>query len=496
MRASESPLDLSEPAVIAELGETLRAAGFTGQGVRAALGASGDRVSASVDIPLHMRRLDEQGPLGTLVRLLVLDATAPVEAARAAFAPLPLERLEALGVLARDGGEARPLIRIVPHDELLIASDRRLRLGAETSPDHVAGVHEPSLTLANLTVRRPVETALDVGTGSGIQAILASPHCGRVIGTDINERALGFAAFNAVLNARPNIELRAGSFFEPVEGSRFELVTCNPPYVISPETAFVFRDGGMEGDAVSRSVVERLPEFLEEGGFATTLVSWVASSDDVMGPLGEWVDGSGCDAWLLYYGTDDPLTHAGKWLRDDTGDDPAAFDAALGRWLDYFDRLGITGISYGAVVLRRRGGANWVRADRLTGDRLRGASDHILRVFAAGDFLAGIADERALLAERLVLADPALLEQRVEYRDREWAVSDISLSIRDGLGFRAGLDPPTAGMLAALDGRRTLGEVADELARLEETDRAQVERSMLPIAREMLAAGFLVRPPG
>jgi hypothetical protein len=33
-------------------------------------------------------------------------------------------------------------------------------------------VHGPSLTLSHLTVRRPVETALDVGTGNGIQAIL------------------------------------------------------------------------------------------------------------------------------------------------------------------------------------------------------------------------------------------------------------------------------------------------------------------------------------
>ena len=153
----------------------------------------------------------------------------------------------------------RALVRVVPHDELLIASDRQLEPGADARPDHVAGVHRPSLTLSHLTVRRPVETALDVGTGNGIQAILAARHSGRVVATDVNARALEFAAFNAQLNGVENVELREGSFFEPVEGERFGLVTCNPPYVISPESAFLFRDSGLEGDAVSRHVVERAP---------------------------------------------------------------------------------------------------------------------------------------------------------------------------------------------------------------------------------------------
>src|SRR6476646_7770124 len=108
----------------------------------------------------------------------------------------------------------RALARIVPHDELLIASDRRVAHGEPEQPDHVAGVHGPSLTLSHLTVRRPVERALDMGTGSGVQAILASRHSDHVVATDLNERALNFAAFNAVLNGVENVEFRTGSFFE------------------------------------------------------------------------------------------------------------------------------------------------------------------------------------------------------------------------------------------------------------------------------------------
>jgi len=95
------------------------------------------------------------------------------------------------------------------------------------------------------------------------------------VATDLNERALNLAAFNVLLNGVENVELRAGSFFEPVAGERFELVTSNPPYVISPESAYLFRDSGLEGDSVSRDVVRTAPAHLEEGGFATILVSWI-----------------------------------------------------------------------------------------------------------------------------------------------------------------------------------------------------------------------------
>ena len=489
--ASGGPLALDDPGLIRALRGVLREAGFHGEGVRSVLGAESALLSRPGDMPLHERRLAGVEPLGTLIKLLVLDAPVLEDAARAAFRPLRLDDVRSLGVVA-GAGEVRALVRIVPHDDVLIASDRRLGPRASAHPDHVAGVHGPSLTLSHLTVRRRVETMLDVGTGSGIQAILASRHAGRVVATDLNERALGFAAFNAILNGVENIEVRAGSFFEPVAGERFGLVTCNPPYVISPESAFLFRDSGLDGDAVSRDVVRALPRHLEEGAFGHVLVSWVVPpAAEWSVPLREWVAGSGCDAWLLHHGTRDPLTHASDWLRHDLAGDPAAFAAALDRWLAYFEELGIERIATGAVILRRRSGVNWVRADRMPVDELRPAGGQILRVFAAGDLLSALRDERELLHERLARAPQAVLEQRVVFRDGEWASGGAVLRLEEGLGFEAALDAGTAGMLAALDGRRTLGEVVGDLARLEGASREGIERAALSIVAELLAAGFL-----
>jgi methylase of polypeptide subunit release factors len=496
--AGLGPLEASYRGAVAELGDTLRTAGLTGEGVRRELGGQGGLLTRASDIALHVRRLADAGPLGALVRLFVLEL--PVTAAEAvdAFAPLSLERVQRLGVAEQDGDEVRPLVRIVPHDEILVASDRRLP-GGEDAPDYVAGVHPPSLTLSHLTVRRPVETALDVGTGSGVQAILASRHSGRVVASDVNERALGFAAFNAALNHADNVEWRAGSFFEPAAGERFALVTSNPPYVISPESAFLFRDGDLEGDGVSRQVVAAAPAHIEEGGFATVLVSWAhAPGEDWSGPLREWVAESGCDAWLLHHGTEEPLTHTARWNQDRLGNDPQAFGEVLDRWLAYFERLGIHGIAYGAVILRRRSGGvpNWVRADELTGDRLRPASAHILRVFDAADYLHALAGETALLDDAFALAPAARLEQRLVLERGAWTLAGVTLALDEGLCFDATLGGGTAALLGSLDGRRPLHAILDELAGERGVDRDLLAPEIIDAVSGMLGAGFLIRGGG
>jgi methylase of polypeptide subunit release factors len=484
------PFQVSDRGAIAELREVLAAAGLSGEGVRRALGSAGELAGRPGDIEIHRRRLGDD-PLETLVRLLVLELPVPLATAKRAFVPLAIPQLEELGLVESHGGEVAALVRIVPHDETLIASDRRLRPGGDSPSDHVAGVQGPSLTLSHLTVRRPVDTALDIGTGCGIQAILAAPTSGRVVATDLNERALAFAELNALLNGLDNIELRAGSFFEPVKGERFGLVTCNPPYVISPESAYLYRDSGMKGDAVSHEVVGALPAHLEEGGFATALVSWVpAPGEHWSAPLRRWIADSGCDAWLLHYGTDDPLTHAAKWNREQLAQDAEAFGEVLDRWLSYCDELGIEGISYGAVVLRRRDGANWVRADEMPLEGLRPASEHILRVFGAQDFLAG---EHDLLDEAFARAERGVLEQHAVLRDEGWALAGVTLTLDEGLGYRATVDAATAELLAAFDGRTTLRAVVESLAPGQQVSAETLAREALPVVRGLYAAGLLVR---
>ena len=241
--------------------ELFRSAGYEPGPIQELLRAPGILLFAKIDVPVHERRLaGDESLLATLIRLFLVDLpVAPAVAEHALGAAF--EDLDALGFLMEEDGALRGALRIVPYEGLLIASDNPR---VDAGPDHVAGIHGPSGALASLTVRRPVARALDVGTGNGVQALLVARHADRVVATDINERALAFAALNGELNGIDNVELRAGSFLEPVAGERFDLVVANPPYVISPESEYSFRDSGLGRDRVSESLVRALPALLAD----------------------------------------------------------------------------------------------------------------------------------------------------------------------------------------------------------------------------------------
>jgi methylase of polypeptide subunit release factors len=131
----------------------------------------------------------------------------------------------------------------------------------------VLGISSALDSLAQLTVRKPVERALDLGTGCGVQALHLATHAREVVATDVNERALWITRLNAELNGSQGIDVRDGSLFEPVAGEQFDLVVTNPPFVISPATGerLVYRDSGLPGDEVVRRVVTEAPRHLGRG---------------------------------------------------------------------------------------------------------------------------------------------------------------------------------------------------------------------------------------
>lgn len=496
----------SQAAVVRDL---LRRANYARGGIQDLLGASGDVLARPKERPVYLFRLaSATGALPTLVKLFLLDEPVPAGEAQAALAPTPVAELQEMGLVAmlesppadphavREEGDLPGrlvgLVRIVPHGNLWIASDHPAREGGH--PDHVAGMHRPSVTLADLTIRRLVDTALDMGTGCGIQALLAARHVRHVVATDINERALAFAAFNMALNGVDNVEFRSGSFFEPVAGQRFDLIVTNPPYVVSPENAFLFRDSGLGRDRVSEQLVRQLPAFLEEGGFATIMVSWIHDGgDDVTAVPTTWLTGSGCDAWILHTALDSPLATAATW-NFDLADDPERYGEAIERWTSYFRNEGIAALAYGTIILRRRtttagSQPNWIRTHDLSNDPRVEPADHLLRLFTGVDLVQDLRADADLSAQRITLTDGATVTRHVRAgRDRWHQAADLSLA--RGLPFTAQLDGFTAEMLIRLDGSRPLAEVLDAFARERDLPIGPVRASGLRIVRELLESGM------
>ena len=487
------PLDARDAAAIAAFRRVLDAHGFASAAVPTALGgALRSDFHLRSDLPLYLRRLSGPAPLHTLIKLFVLDQWVDESSARRALAPLDLRDVRELGLIEESSAHGiRARVRLSAYRDLVLAHDRYDDARRALQPDHVLDVNPTSVTLANLTVRRQVRSALDVGTGCGVLALLATRHADHVVGTDTNERALNLAAFNARLNGVDNIEWRLGSLFEPVAGCRFDLIVCNPPYVISPDAQYVFRDAGRTGDAICREIAGVLPQHLEDGGFASMLCNWaIARDEEWSAPLRRWVADSGCAAWLLCNTTHDPLTYAAFWNRSS---DRERYEDALERWVRYCAELEIASIGLGAIVLRRQtSGTNWVRADRLPDGAIDSCSTHIQRVFHAEEVLSSIRADAALLGRAFLVAEDHRIVQTLAPAGDGYSVVNAEIELTGGFRTRGTVDAFTTQLLARCDGRRTLNEIVTEIASGGGPSRDQIAVASVAIVKRLLATGFLI----
>lgn len=432
-----------------ELGDALRALGYDEDAIVARLGDDGPAAD-SADAPVLERRLGD-GELDDAMRLLLLQR--PVPADRVAFAG----PLLALGIAVEVGRTLVPRGRIVPTEGLYLAFDG-FSEGIADPPGWVASFTPTSYWLACLTPRPRVRRALDVGTGNGAHALFAARHARRVVATDVNPRALAFTAIGAALNRIDRVDTREGSLFEPVADETFDLITCNAPYVISPEQRWQYRDAGGHGDAFSEQVVREAVSHLAEGGYAALVVSWLgASEDDPDAHMRVWLRGSGCDAWLLGLRGSDPLDHAAAWT-DHLAGSPGELEQALDRWTAYLGGLGAGWVTEGVVVLRKRsGGPNALRADPVDEDELEHAGAQAQRVLAGLELVA----RGELRRRRFGLVDEVRFREEL---DRDGDVVDATLALDEGTHPEIELEPEELDVLLDPDGI-SAESVGEELLR-------------------------------
>ncbi len=476
------------------LGEALESAGYTYEAIGLALGVDPITPSAVHDVQVYERKLRDPSRLHTLIKLFVLGTAVTEREAAEALAPLELAHAQAAGLVESDSGEVRRLLSITTFLDLWLAHDVFSKDPEKTRADHVIGAGPASKTLAALTVNIPCDSAFDLGTGCGVQALLAARHSKQVMATDTNSRALRFAEFNAALNSISGVDFAQGSMFEPVSGRRFDRVVANPPFVISPETRYEYRDSDLPGDAVSREVVRGAAEHLRSGGYATVLCSWGTRtggkwSDEPAG----WVKGIGCDAWVLHYKTEDPIDYAATWLSAYKG---PAYGEGLDRWLDYYRELGLDEICTGAVILRRTdSGDGWFRADSVPASNSSDTTEHVLRVFKNQDYLQATPRDEDILGASFLLAADHTVEQKMTVKDGSYQVQEVLVRIGEGLAFVGEGDLFVLRVLSECDGRHRLRDLVREAASMMEVEVAELEPVAVEVIRQMLSLGFLEAPP-
>jgi hypothetical protein len=314
-----------------------------------------------------------------------------------------------------------------------------------------------------------------------------------VVGVDVNPHAIDLAALNARLNGIANVELRQGDMFEPVAGEHFDLIVANPPFVISPDDEFTYRDARLRGDLVCRDVVRRAATQLEPGGWFHMLAGWPHLRGAVWQDLvAEWFEGTGCDGMALRVETLAPETYATNWIRESGITDPDLFRSTFDRWMAYYRELDIDALSMGVVIMRpSRSSRPWVRALDAPGELRGPAGDQVEALFAAQDFLHR-SDDAAVLAARVRCSLDVLVRQDLVREPGGWATSSARVQVTRGLTWGSDIDHHGIGLLGRADGTLTVRELLAPIAEATGEQLDAIVEPSLRVVRSLIERGFLL----
>jgi hypothetical protein len=480
-----------DPSTARPLRERLAASDYTVDAVDTLLGETARAALQRSETTPALRRTTDGSPLATLVRLFILQTSVlRAEADRAL--PGLLEELAGAGLLVLSGGEVRALLDCRPYadddHDWWVVSDLTPGLDgrpARVAPDHVLGVTPASTSLTQLTTRRPVRRALDLGTGCGVQSLHLAGHADDVVATDVNPRALTMSAFNSVLND-VEVDLRNGSLWEPVAGEGFDVITSNPPFVISPATddLLAYRDSGLPGDRVVEAIVRAAPDHLNDDGWCHVVANWAIPRDLSWDErVACWL-ADDCDALVVQREMLDPPAYVELWLKDAGRHGEPGYLAAYDDWLGWFDDQGIEAVGFGWINLRKAGSA------------VEGARELLDHPYAveqpiATDVEAWASAQHATVAETTRLRARVDVVQETRGDPGAEHPEAIVLRQRRGLCRARQVDTVEAALTGASDGELTVGQILDALAQLLDRDRDELSATYLPVVQSLVREGFL-----
>lgn len=487
------PLRVPGLELMAPLRAALQAAGYTYANVAEILGEQAHAALSRNETTSGLRVTNGGSPVETLTRLWLLQAEVSASDAERALPGL-VDPLCTAGILARSIGEVAAAIDLRPYatdeDDLWVLSDLTPGLdglGQRVHPDHVLGISPASTSLAELTIRRPVGKALDLGTGCGVQALHLAKHSGTVTATDVNQRALWLTRLNAALN-EVEVDVREGSFFEPVRGERFDLITTNPPFVISPATGerLVYRDSGLPGDRVVEHVVRSAADHLNPGGIAQILANWlILKNHSWEDRLASWAPDA--DLWVVQREIVDLPTYVEMWLKDagqhpSTGGRLGDYRNRYNTWLAWLEEQGAEGVGFGWINLRPTEKPPIQHCEHWPYEVAQPIGDEIARHFDAIALVRELSDDQLRATNPHIRID--VLQETVGATGAE---EPAEILVRQQAGLRRGRSISTgeAALLGACDGDLPLAAL---LGAVEELTGETVG---LDTVRGLIAEGWL-----
>ena len=365
------PTPVPDPELLAALRADLEAAGFTVDGVAAALGPlAGAALDREQVLPADLATRDTDEPVAVLVRLFALGRSVTPAAPRAGPAD---GRGRRPGAPRPRRGRGRPGARGVRPAAL---RRRAARVVGRLRPDrggHQRAAARRTTCSGSAARRRPSRRGRPRPRGRHRRSTSAPaaacsrstwpPTPGSVTATDLSARALAFARFNAALNGVDVGAARRGACSNPSPGgsSTWSSATrrSSSPRASSRCRCTSTATAGRPATRSCRGWCARSARVLEPGGIAQLLGNWEvgAASGATLARAGggSGCDGTGLDAWVIQRDVQDPAEYAetvGPRRRAPAAEPRPSTRCTPRGWRDFASR-GVEAIGFGVVTLQR-----------------------------------------------------------------------------------------------------------------------------------------------
>jgi hypothetical protein len=480
--APEPLLDVDD---LRRLHEALTTAGYTTNGLTTRLGEAVVQAIERGQSDAALPAVADDDRRGSLLRMFLYCQAIPTGEAAAALNPLSVESAVAAGLVEPWEGSLRARVQLIPYRDRWFLADAPASASRPLATDHVVGLSAYPATLAAAHVPGRVATALDVCSGSGVQALHLTGRADRVTATDLNPRALRLAATTAAL-AGEEWELLLGDFLEPVRGRRFDLVVANPPFIVKPGAVdYRYRDSGHPLDSLGAELAAAAPELLDDGGFMQYLAAFVqVKSEDWTERVAAWAHGTGLDAHFVQLGTADPATYVRTWSM---GHGTSPKDQVA--WLNWLAGQRIETIGWGLVTLRRSGRDDpSVRVEQLPGHGIKGLD--IAAWFHRQDWLRDHRHELLRTALRPAAGLTLAQQARLDGTDG-WAVTAHQISV-PGTSRTDEVGQLVVDFIECCDGMVTPEELIAKLATVNDLDPAHLEANLVAALTLLVEHGLLL----
>lgn len=463
------PIRFGTDADFSAVRALLAAHNFTAEGLCQRTGAA-SIYGLRVDARARLRESLADG-LDALLHLFIDSAPVDLTLAESLLSTEAVALLLRLGLLRHQNDQVEATVLLYPNASIYLVSDLPPR---ESDGVYEAGTDVVYAALTSsvrifLSTLPPAAGAryLELCSGTGVAALLAAQQGAvRAVAVDLTERSTFFAEFNARLNAVP-LEALQGDLYAPVQGQQFDCIVAHPPYVPSLTTEYIFRDGGADGEQISRAIISRAPEFLTVGGIlhCTCLLTARENATPlqrVREMLGETADEF--DIVLMENGVSDQYAHFVKQLLKAT---PEELPGILSQ-LRTFNSLNIERFEFVTIIARRHGEARAGRA-MATSRRPETSWPEVAWLLQMQAFVgAGPAALDRLFEARPRLSRTVRLNLSYHFdptADDPWVPAGGALQVSFPQVGELTVNAGDAAFFASCDGQRTFAEILAQLQR-------------------------------